>query len=157
METTGQKPTKTHGRPMKFITTDEGCFVCMTHKRDGRGYLRKTWNRKDEDSELFHRFIYRARKGPIPEGYEIDHICRNKLCCNPEHLQALSVSDHRAKTNTERSEDKRIPAIQEWEHLGRPRPSVLAHRYGHKIYRWIREHKRKNDLNVLKENQETLN
>jgi hypothetical protein len=29
-------------------------------------------------------------KGPIPEGLEIDHLCRVQLCVNPEHLEAVT-------------------------------------------------------------------
>jgi len=33
-----------------------------------------------------HRFSYQEAKGPIPDGLVIDHICRVRLCVNPEHL-----------------------------------------------------------------------
>lgn len=36
-----------------------------------------------------HRVSHEAFRGPIPEGYEVDHLCRNKLCVNPDHLEAV--------------------------------------------------------------------
>jgi len=36
-----------------------------------------------------HRFAYEMAHGPIPAGKVIDHICRVKLCVNPDHLQAV--------------------------------------------------------------------
>lgn len=36
-----------------------------------------------------HRVIYEAFVGPIPDGYEIDHLCRVPRCCNPTHLEAV--------------------------------------------------------------------
>ncbi len=37
-----------------------------------------------------HRVSYKLYKGEIPKGLEIDHLCRNKLCVNPEHLEAVT-------------------------------------------------------------------
>lgn len=34
-----------------------------------------------------HRWMYIQRFGPIPDGLQLDHICRNRLCVNPDHLR----------------------------------------------------------------------
>lgn len=36
-----------------------------------------------------HIVAYETFIGPIPEGYEIDHTCRNGFCINPGHLEAV--------------------------------------------------------------------
>lgn len=36
-----------------------------------------------------HRFAYERLVGPIPEGYELDHLCGNTLCVNPKHLEPV--------------------------------------------------------------------
>lgn len=36
-----------------------------------------------------HRIVYIIVKGSIPKGLELDHLCRNKCCCNPDHLEAV--------------------------------------------------------------------
>lgn len=39
-----------------------------------------------------HRVAYEYAKGPIPEGLQIDHLCRVKCCINPAHLEAVTPS-----------------------------------------------------------------
>lgn len=41
-----------------------------------------------------HRLAYVATYGPVPEGLEIDHLCRNKRCVNPAHLEAVTRSQN---------------------------------------------------------------
>lgn len=36
-----------------------------------------------------HRWSHEHYIGPIPDGYEVDHLCRNKWCVNPAHLEAV--------------------------------------------------------------------
>lgn len=41
-------------------------------------------------STTAHRIAYLLFKGPIPDGLEIDHLCRVRSCVNPDHLEAVS-------------------------------------------------------------------
>ena len=41
-----------------------------------------------------HRFSYELTKGNIPEGYQIDHLCRNHLCVNPDHLEVVTPKEN---------------------------------------------------------------
>lgn len=44
---------------------------------------------------MAHRAIYTLIVGPIPEGLVLDHLCSNRRCCNPAHLEPVT---HRENT-----------------------------------------------------------
>lgn len=43
---------------------------------------------------LAHRYAYEATNGAIPEGLVIDHLCRNRRCVNPDHLEPVTRSEN---------------------------------------------------------------
>lgn len=41
-----------------------------------------------------HRFAYGLMVGPVPEGMHLDHLCRNRLCVNPAHLEPVTSTEN---------------------------------------------------------------
>lgn len=72
-----------------------GCWV-WTAAVNSRGYGQ--WGFRGV-SRSVHRLTYEAYVGPVPVGLVIDHLCRNTRCCNPAHLEAVTIGE-----NTRRGE-----------------------------------------------------
>lgn len=70
----------------KVIVTDAGCWQYTGHLTD-EGYARIVVQGR---KHYAHRLMYEHQVGPVPQGDELDHLCRNRACCNPAHLEPVS-------------------------------------------------------------------
>lgn len=67
---------------------------------DGKGYGVKV--KENGREQRPHRWAYELIKGKIPDGLVLDHLCRVRHCCNPDHLEPVT-----AEENTQRGVDAR--------------------------------------------------
>ena len=77
----------------KVSVNEDGCAVWGgSRRRTGKApnfyYYGQQWF--DGRHWLVHRLFWVRSKGPVPRGKELDHVCRNKLCVNLEHLRAVT-------------------------------------------------------------------
>jgi len=103
-------------RPLVFIELNTGCYVCVSHKTNQDGYFR--WNIGNRTLKMFHRLIWEACNGNIPEGHEINHLCGNRSCQNIDHMECIPGEEHVIKTNKERFLDRYQEALKYWEKTG---------------------------------------
>lgn len=66
-----------------------GCWIWGDSTKPD-GYGRFHYKASGRRSVLAHRYAFEKLSGPIPEGLELDHLCRNKACVNPDHLEPVT-------------------------------------------------------------------
>ena len=58
------------------------------------GYGTFNLGRSGDGYTYAHRFSFELVNGPIPEGLELDHLCRVRNCVNPNHLEAVTRKEN---------------------------------------------------------------
>ena len=79
-------------RFMAKVAIDEttACWL-WTAALDRKGYARFGLNGKNCTA---HRVAYELLVGPIPDGLTLDHLCRNRRCVNPAHLEPVTNEEN---------------------------------------------------------------
>ncbi|AKY03535.1 HNH endonuclease [Streptomyces phage Hydra] len=74
----------------KVSVSESGCWEWAAY-RDRHGYGAFYWEGKDRRA---HRVSFSVLSRPIPDGMEIDHLCRNRSCVNPAHLEPVTQTEN---------------------------------------------------------------
>lgn len=78
------------------VDAGTGCWVWQRSvTRGGYGHLRESGR-----MQYAHRLYYERLRGPIPAGLQLDHLCRNPRCVNPEHLEPVTSQENTLRGNT---------------------------------------------------------
>jgi hypothetical protein len=80
----------------KIALTESGCIEWIGGLSDvgyGQFYVGMKAN-PTTGKGYAHRWSYEYHVGPIPEGLHIDHLCRNRRCVNPEHLEPVTLAEN---------------------------------------------------------------
>jgi hypothetical protein len=69
---------------------NSGCWIWLGNiKKNGYGSLTV-----GEKNLYAHRLSYEISNGPIPKGKVLDHKCRVRCCCNPDHLEPVTQHEN---------------------------------------------------------------
>jgi hypothetical protein len=83
----------------RIVVTSTGCWEYPTLNESGYGVIGS--GGRGGATMRTHRVAYEAHVGPIPDGLQLDHLCRNRACCNPAHLEPVTPT-----TNIRRGDRK---------------------------------------------------
>ena len=79
----------------RCVITESGCWIWPFGTRHKYGSI-TIFKRK----VYIHRLTYKMAKGSIPDGFEVDHLCRVRRCCNPDHLEAVTGAENNARSDS---------------------------------------------------------
>lgn len=79
--------SKQRERVLSKVERREGeCWIWKA-AISANGYAKVYWEGRMEPA---HRILYLILRGPIPDGFDLDHLCRNRGCVNPDHLEPVT-------------------------------------------------------------------
>jgi len=91
------------------INCETGCGEMRA--RHGDGYTRV---RRNGRLCLGHVWFWEELHGPVPDGFELDHLCRNRGCVNPAHLEKVTHEENVRRIHAETD----IPQWAGWDEIG---------------------------------------
>ena len=96
------------------VNKTDGCWLWTGTKSDGYGKI-TIYIDGQRKCRFAHIVAYELVKGKVPDGYDLDHLCRNHSCVNPDHLDPVPH-----QINMERSHKSRYNSLKQFCPAGHP-------------------------------------
>lgn len=91
-------------------TTAEGCWLWRGQLNAwGYGHFRRTLGPGLGRTVKAHRLAYELSVGPIPEGLTLDHLCGQRACVRPDHLEPVTNAENLRRRHARRRAQKGAP------------------------------------------------
>jgi hypothetical protein len=107
---------KAHERFWRNVHKTPWCWVWTGYER-GEGY---GWFWFRSRAMPAHRWAYEQAKGPVGDGLQLDHLCRNRACVNPDHLQPVTCRTNVLRGNAPPAANARKTHCKRGHLLGLP-------------------------------------
>lgn len=97
---TNRRTGTVKGEPQRFIRYHQNHVPTLDHLEDAngcwiyQGHINRATGYGSVGRTLAHRRAYEEAGGVIPEGKEIDHLCRVRACINPDHLEPVTRKEN---------------------------------------------------------------
>lgn len=77
---------------VQYIEDEQGCWMWQRTTAGGYGQLMI-----DGVKRPAHVVFWERENGPVPEGLELDHLCRRPLCVRPSHCEAVTHAENQRR------------------------------------------------------------
>jgi hypothetical protein len=92
------------------VDPDTGCWIWNGYRAVGYGQIRR--GRRGTSLVGTHVAAYEHFVGPVPDGLELDHLCKTPPCCNPRHLEAVTHAENLRRSDIPSAGGRAMGAIQ---------------------------------------------